>query len=71
MTSPIGVRGQVRWPINDLCFKEMSPVDSTHAYTRVTYTKVSETQFTWTGEKSADGSTWNEFMVVECHRSSE
>src|SRR5580698_6697188 len=35
-------------------FKETSPADSAHAYTRVTYTKVSETQFTWRGEKSAD-----------------
>ena len=51
-------------------FKEMSPIDSTHAYSRVTYTKVSGTHFTWRGEKSADGNAWSEFMVVECHRSS-
>jgi hypothetical protein len=52
-------------------FKEMEPLDSAHAYTRVTYTKVSEARFTWTGEKSADGNAWSEFMVVECHRSIE
>jgi len=52
-------------------FKEMAPVDSAHAYTRATYTKVSETHFTWRGEKSADGNAWSEFMVVECHRSRE
>ena len=52
-------------------FKEMAPVDSTHAYTRATYKKVSETHFTWRGEKSADGNAWSEFMVVECHRSRE
>ncbi len=52
-------------------FKEMAPVDSAHAYTRATYTKVSETHFTWRGEKSADGNAWSEFMVVECHRSNE
>lgn len=52
-------------------FKEMAPVDSAQAYTRATYTKVSETHFTWRGEKSADGNAWSEFMVVECHLSSE
>jgi hypothetical protein len=52
-------------------FKEMAPLDRAHLYTRVTYTKVSGTQFTWTGEKSADGNTWSEFMVVECRRSRE
>lgn len=52
-------------------FKEMAPLDRAHAYTRVTYTKVSETHFTWRGEKSADGNAWSEFMVIECHRSRE
>ena len=52
-------------------FKEMAPVDSTQAYTRATYTKVSETHFTWRGDKSPDGNAWSEFMVVECHRSRE
>ena len=52
-------------------FKETAPVDSAHAYTRATYTSVSDTHFTWRGEKSADGNSWNEFMVVECHRSGE
>jgi len=52
-------------------FKEMAPADSAHGYTRATYTKVSETHFTWRGEKSADGNAWREFMVVECHRSRE
>jgi Protein of unknown function (DUF1579) len=52
-------------------FEETSPMDSAHAYTRVTYTKVSEEYFTWRGEKSADGNAWSEFMIVECHRSRE
>ena len=47
-------------------FKE--PV-AAHAYTRATYTNISETHFTWRGEKSDDGNTWNEFMVVEAYRS--
>jgi hypothetical protein len=40
-----------------------------HAYTRATYTNHSTTHFTWQGDKSDDGKTWSEFMVVECRRS--
>lgn len=39
-----------------------------HAYTRATYTDISEKHFTWRGEKSDDGKTWSEFMVVEAYR---
>ena len=39
-----------------------------HAYTRATYTNISQTHFTWRGEKSDDAKTWSEFMVVEAHR---
>jgi hypothetical protein len=39
-----------------------------HAYTRATYTNISKTHFTWRGEKSDDGKSWKEFMVVECYR---
>jgi hypothetical protein len=46
-------------------FKE--PV-AAHAYTRATYTNISEAHFTWRGEKSDDGKTWSEFMVVEVYR---
>lgn len=42
-----------------------------HAYTRATYTNISEKHFTWRGEKSDDGKTWSEFMVTECYRSKE
>jgi len=42
-----------------------------HGYTRATYTNISEKHFTWRGEKSDDGKTWNEFMVVEVYRSKE
>lgn len=38
------------------------------SYTRATYTSVSPELFIWRGEKSADRTTWKEFMVVECHR---
>ena len=43
-------------------FKE--PV-ADHAFTRATYTNISQTHFTWRGEKSDDGKAWSEFMVVE------
>ncbi|MBV9502421.1 MAG: hypothetical protein JO138_23880 [Acidobacteriaceae bacterium] len=49
-------------------FKE--PV-AAHAYTRATYTNISEAHFTWRGEKSEDWNTWSEFMVVEAYRSME
>jgi hypothetical protein len=42
-----------------------------HAYTRATYTNISEKHFTWRGEKSEDGKTWSEFMVIEVYRSEE
>ncbi len=49
-------------------FKE--PV-AAHAYTRATYTNISEGHFTWRGEKSDNGKTWSEFMVIEVYRSQE
>ena len=41
------------------------------AYTRATYTNISETYFTWRGEKSDDGKAWSDFMVVEACRSED
>ena len=49
-------------------FTETAPLDSAHVYTRVTYTKISGTNFTWKGEKSADAISWTEFMFVDCHK---
>lgn len=49
-------------------FKEPA---AAHAYTRATYTNISERHFTWRGEKSDDGKTWTEFMVIEAYRSKE
>lgn len=46
-------------------FKE--PV-AAHAFTRATYTNISENHFTWRGEKSSDGKSWEEFMVIEAYR---
>ena len=36
---------------------------------RVTFSNISESNFTWTGERSVDqGKTWAEFIVIEAHR---
>jgi hypothetical protein len=42
-----------------------------HAYSRSTYTNISDTHFTWRGDKSDDRKTWSEFMVIECDRSQD
>jgi hypothetical protein len=42
-----------------------------HAYTRATYTNISDDHFTWRGEKSDDLKTWTEFLIVEAHRRQE
>lgn len=39
-----------------------------HAYTRAKYTNIADGHFTWVGEKSDDGDSWTDFMVVECDR---
>ena len=39
-----------------------------HVFTRATYTNISDNHFTWRGERSNDGKTWEEFMVIECYR---
>lgn len=46
-------------------FKE--PV-AAQAYTRATYTNISNCHFTWIGEKSDDAQSWRDFMKVECRR---
>jgi hypothetical protein len=39
-----------------------------HIFTRATYTNISADHFTWRGERSNDRATWEEFLVVEAHR---
>lgn len=39
-----------------------------HAFTRATYTDISEIHFTWRGERSNDGKAWGEFLVIEVIR---
>jgi hypothetical protein len=47
-------------------FKE--PV-AEHRWTRATYTSLSDTHFTWRGDKSDDAKHWTQFMVCDCYRS--
>jgi hypothetical protein len=42
-----------------------------HLFTRATYTNVSESHFTWRGERSNDRKSWQEFLVVELYRNAE
>lgn len=42
-----------------------------HRLTRATYTNFSANHFTWRGEKSNDGKTWEEFLVIEMERSKD
>lgn len=39
-----------------------------HNYTRATYTNHSASHFTWRGEASNDGKSWNDYMIIEAHR---
>jgi hypothetical protein len=41
---------------------------ATHAFTRATYCNISDTRFTWRGERSSDGTTWEDFLVIEAYR---
>lgn len=59
--------GGVRFDDRSISYVFKEPV-ADHAYTRATYTVVSENRFVWKGEKSDDGSTWDEFMTIEANR---
>ena len=39
------------------------------AFTRATYINNSSDHFTWRGERSSDGKTWEEFLIIEVYRS--
>ena len=39
-----------------------------HLFTRATYTNISANHFTWRGEKSDNGKSWEEFLVIEATR---
>ena len=62
--------GGVKISDHSISYSFKEPV-AAQAYTRATYTNVSKTHFTWLGEKSDDGVTWTDFMVVKCDRAGE
>lgn len=62
--------GGVSFDSQSITYAFSEPV-AAHAYTRATYTNISQTHFTWRGEKSDDGQAWSEFMVVEAYRNDE
>jgi hypothetical protein len=62
--------GGVRLDDQSITYAFKEPV-AAHVYTRATYTIISDTHFTWRGEKSQDGKTWSEFMVIEAQRTRE
>ena len=60
--------GGVKIDKKGITYSMKEPVAS-HVLTRATYTNISENHFTWRGERSDDGKTWEEFMVIEADRS--
>jgi len=62
--------GGVKITDNSISYSFKEPV-AAQAYTRATYKAISPEHFTWLGEKSDDGKSWTDFMVVECHRTRE
>ena len=62
--------GGVNFDDQSIIYTLREPV-ATHAYTRATYTNISEQHFTWRGEASDDGKAWREFMVVEVYRTKD
>jgi hypothetical protein len=59
--------GGVRFDDHSVVYAFKEPVGA-HAFTRATYTDITERSFTWTGERSDEGKVWTEFMVVEALR---
>jgi len=59
--------GGVRFEGQSVIYAFKEPMAG-HAYTRATYTSVSETRFRWRGERSDDAKAWSEFMVIEAYR---
>jgi hypothetical protein len=59
--------GGVRIDEKGITYSMKEPAAS-HAFTRATYTNISESHFTYRGEKSDDGKAWEEFIVIEACR---
>jgi uncharacterized protein DUF1579 len=50
-----------------ISYRMKEPV-AQHAFTRATYTNISKDHFTWQGDKSDDGKTWEQFLIIELYR---
>ena len=50
-----------------ISYRMKEPV-ARHALTRATYTNISPDHFTWQGDRSNDGKTWEQFLVIELYR---
>ncbi len=59
--------GGVKITENSISYYFKEPM-AAQAYTRATYNNISSERFTWLGDKSNDGKSWTDFMVVQCHR---
>lgn len=59
--------GGVKMDDQSITYSYKEPV-GTHALTRSTYLNISDSHFTWRGERSNDGKAWEEFLVIEAHR---
>jgi hypothetical protein len=62
--------GGVRFDGESIVYAFKEPMAG-HALTRATYTNISMRHFSWRGEKSDDGRTWTEFMIIEADRSED
>ncbi len=60
--------GGVKADETTITYSMKEPV-AAHQLTRATYANISENHFTWRGERSDDGKTWEEFLVIEVYRS--
>jgi hypothetical protein len=59
--------GGVRADEKTISYGMNEPV-ARHAFTRATYTNASTDHFTWRGDRSNDGKTWEEFLIIEAYR---
>lgn len=59
--------GGVRTDDKTISFVMKEPV-ARHLFTRATFSKISADHFTWRGDRSNDGKTWEEFLTIEAYR---
>lgn len=60
--------GGVKFQEGSITYSYKEP-SGPHAFTRSIYLDISKDHFTWRGDRSNDGKTWEEFLVIEVYRS--